>query len=93
MRAYYSIWSGALHVVDLEEQLASARAEITPPFHVYYMDIGADVEAEDLGNFETAQEVDAAMAADIARRNGIDLDVVKKVQNAQHRYRITAPPF
>ncbi len=93
MQAYYH--DARTCVEDLERQLALARDAITPPFHVSYMlgpDIVDGVRSEALGEFETAEEVDAVMAADIARRNGIDLDVVKKVQSALYRYRILAPP-
>lgn len=90
MRAYYH--DIRLHFQRLKTQLAEVEAAMTPPFVVSYMLEGRE---EDLGKFKTALEVDDAMAIDIARRNGIDLDVVKKVQNAIYRYNITttAPPF
>lgn len=70
----------------------------------------SDSKGEPLGEFETQEEVRAAVAKDVARRTGIsikvvrkvqsgapwraspDVDVVKKVQAAIGRYRVTETP-
>lgn len=54
----------------------------------YYPPDGREGDEEPMGAFDTVEEVGDVVAEDIARRTGLDLQLVEKVYLASRRYQV-----